>query len=135
MLASGIIGVLAGFYFKSVECAVVSFIAGVAIDVDHLIDYYSGHKFSFDLMDIYQTCLDMRLKKFYLILHSYEIIIVLWLAIIILNLPDIWKAAAIGLTQHVILDNITNPIKRMGYFLSYRALKNFDSKLLLTIKS
>ena len=73
----------------------------------------------------------MRLKRFYLLLHSYEILIVLWAAIIILGLSNIWKAVAIGFTQHIILDNITNPIRRMGYFLSYRASKNFDSKLLL----
>jgi hypothetical protein len=122
---------LTGIYFKSFECAIASFISGIAIDIDHLIDYYSGHGFSLDFIEIYRTCLDMRLKKFYLILHSYEILILLWMAIIILDLSIVWRAVAIGLTQHVLLDNITNPIRGLSYFMTYRAAKRFDSALLL----
>lgn len=73
----------------------------------------------------------MNLKKVYLYLHSYELIIFLWLAIYIFKLPDIWTAIAIGMTQHLILDQITNPVNRMGYFISYRIKNRFEKEAIL----
>ena len=42
-----------------------------------------------------------------------------------------WKAAAIGLTQHVIFDSFTNPVRWPGYFFTYRMLNGFKKELLL----
>jgi hypothetical protein len=124
-VTSGVISVFVGLYFKSPGCAVVSFITGVFIDLDHLFDYYTSHRFTLSLKRIYCACVRIRFKRLFILLHSYELIAVLWIAIYVFSLSNMWKAAAIGLTQHIILDQITNPISAFGYFLTYRILNRF----------
>lgn len=130
-VTSGIISIFVWSHFHSVWCAFVSFAAGTLIDLDHLIDYYANHPYTANLKKIYVACLDMNLKKLYLVLHSYEFIILLWFAIYTFSLSDIWKAVAIGFTQHLIFDQIINPITPLGYFLTYRIIKGFSKKVLI----
>ena len=80
---------------------------------------------------IYCVCLRIRFKKLYLLAHSYELIAALWLAIWVFSLSNAWKALAIGITQHLVFDQITNPINRFGYFLTYRIMKGFRKELIL----
>ncbi len=77
------------------------------------------------------TCLDMNLKRLYLVLHSYEFIAICWCAIYAFSLSNIWKAAAIGLTQHIIFDQLVNPVKPLAYFIIYRMINGFDKKTVL----
>lgn len=119
-------------HLKSIGCALASFISGVFIDIDHLFDYYSNHRtFTLKIQDIYETCAKLNLNKFYILLHSYELIALLWASIYLFSLPNLWKATAIGLTQHLIFDQITNPVYTFGYFITYRMLKGFKKELLL----
>jgi hypothetical protein len=123
---SGVISFIVWAYFKSFGCALVSFATGVFIDLDHLVDYYANHRFTLSAKRIYCACIRIRFKRLLLLLHSYEILLALWIAIYVFSLSDIWKAAAIGLTQHVIFDQVTNPINTFGYFLTYRMAMGFS---------
>lgn len=105
--------------------------AGVFVDMDHFIDYYANHGPSLKLIDIYDTLARVDIKKVYLLLHSYEIIILLWVIICATGASVFWKAAAIGLTQHMILDQFTNPIFLLGYFFTYRFLNRFDKEMII----
>lgn len=131
IVTSCLVSIVVWAYFKSAKCAIVSFIAGVFIDLDHLIDYYSTHPFTLKIKDIYDACAEVNLKKIYLLFHSYELIILLWLAIYALSLSNIWKAMAIGLTQHLLFDQITNSLNTFGYFIIYRMIKGFKKELLM----
>jgi dolichol kinase len=131
VVTSGIISAFVWIGFRSFGCAAVSFITGIFIDLDHLVDFYSQHKFTLKLKRIYCACLRVRFKKLYLLLHSYEIIAMLWAAICVFSLSNMWKAAAIGITQHIIFDQITNPINTFGYFFTYRVMKGFRKELIL----
>ncbi len=124
-VTSGIISIFVWSYFQSVWYAAVSFAAGVLIDLDHLIDYYASHPFTANARTIYFACLKMNLKKLYIVLHSYEIIACLWIAIYVFSLENFWKAVAIGLTQHIIFDQIVNPMSKYSYFIVYRIAKGF----------
>ena len=119
-----------GIYFRSFWCAAISFACGVLIDLDHLVDYYATHPPTLKLSDIYDACAEVRLNKLYFLLHSYELIAAQWLAIYTFSLSNAWKAAAIGLTQHIIFDQLTNPVKPLAYFLTYRVYRKFDPYLL-----
>ena len=129
---SGLIGAFVWWYFKSIGCAVVSFLVGIGVDFDHFMDYYLSRSFTYKVKDIYIACLKTDLKKLYLALHSYEIVVILWGLIFVLSLSNLWKAAAIGLTQHIIVDQFTNPIRTFGYFIIFRAIKRFDSNLIVS---
>ncbi len=128
VIASGFISALVWIYFKSFGCAAASFLSGILIDLDHLIDYYANHGFTLRVKTMYDTCRNIRFNKLYIILHSYELIVLLWILIYLLSLPNIWKAIAIGLTQHLILDQLTNPIRRPGYFIVYRIAHGFSKE-------
>ncbi len=73
----------------------------------------------------------MDLERIYILFHSYELIALLWIAIYAFSLSDIWKAVAIGFTQHLIFDQLTNPFNTFGYFLTYRAIKGFKKNYLI----
>lgn len=123
-----------GYYFKSIACAVSSFLAGILIDLDHLVDYYLNYGFTIKVKAIYVACLDMSFDKLRLFFHSYELIALAWLAVYALSLSNIWKAAAIGLTQHLIFDQLVNPIKVKGYFFAYRFMQGFKKDSFITNK-
>jgi hypothetical protein len=131
VITSGFVSLFVGIYFKSLGCAVVSFAAGVLIDLDHLIDYYANHKFTWKAKTVYNTCAKMDLRKLYLVLHSYELVAIFWASIYIFSLSNFWKALAIGLTQHLLFDQIFNPIKTLGYFTTYRIIKGFKKELIV----
>ena len=131
IIASGIFSICVWVYFKSIGCAAISFAAGVLLDLDHLIDYYANHSFTLNIKDVYNACLEIKLNKLFLLLHSYELIAILWLAIFVFGLSNSWKALAVGCTQHILIDQITNPIKLTGYFLTYRIAKGFKKELIL----
>ncbi|MDP2913576.1 MAG: hypothetical protein Q8N91_06180 [Candidatus Omnitrophota bacterium] len=109
----------------------ISFIAGIFIDLDHIIDHYINNGFTLNPNAVYDACIDIKFKTLYLVFHSYEIVILLWIAIYCFSLSNAWKALAIGITQHVIFDNLTNPMRKLGYFFTYRALKRFRKDLLI----
>ncbi|MBN2453336.1 MAG: hypothetical protein JXB40_03640 [Candidatus Omnitrophica bacterium] len=128
LIASGIVSICVGAWFRSIGCAIISFMAGTLIDLDHLIDYYASFGFTLNIKDIYRACHDVKLKKLYLILHSYEILILLWAVIFAFGLSKYWIAIAIGFTQHIFIDQITNEVNPMGYFLAYRFSKKFKKE-------
>ena len=129
-VTSGAISIAVGLYFRSAACAGISFAAGTLIDIDHLVDYYAHHPFTMRVQDIYNAFADNRMKRLFVPLHSYELAIVLWLAIYAFSLSNIWKAMAIGVTQHILFDQFTNPLNRFAYFLTFRAAKRFENRLI-----
>ena len=131
IVASGIISVLSIAYFSSIGYAAISFLAGILIDVDHIVDYYLNYGLTLDIRKIYNSCLAMNLKRLYLVFHSYELTAFLWAAIYIFSLSMFWQAIALGLTQHVILDQATNPVFTFAYFFIYRAANGFDASLIV----
>lgn len=110
--------------------------AGILIDMDHYIDYIRNRGFSFNIKKVHNTCRYgyLNFKKITLILHSYELLILLWVSIFIFGLNSIWKYAAIGFTAHLFLDQIFNPVRPFGYFLAFRIANNFETKKLFLEK-
>lgn len=73
----------------------------------------------------------MNLNKIYLVLHSYEFIMLFWIAIYFFSLSNTWKAVAIGFTQHLIFDQIINPVTPLAYFLTYRIIRGFRKNAII----
>ncbi|MDD5135784.1 MAG: hypothetical protein PHX20_04960 [Candidatus Omnitrophica bacterium] len=133
VVASGIISALFLAYFRSVGYAAICFLSGVLIDGDHIIDYYLNRGLTLNILKIYKCCLTNSLKKIYVILHSYELVLFLWAAIYIFGLSKFWQAIAVGMTQHILLDQIANPVTAFAYFFVYRAANGFDAGRILAI--
>lgn len=132
MAVSIIIGTAVYLYFKSLACGIASFLAGVLIDIDHIFDCYLNHGTHFKLKDIYNYCMEVKFDKLTFIFHSYELLAILWAMTLIFSFGNIWKAVAIGLTQHIIFDQIVNThIRKMeplAYFFIYRLRNRFKKE-------
>ena len=132
-----VIGAVVYIYFESVSCAIASFLTGVFLDLDHVADCYMNHGRSFRLRDLYTYCREVRFKRLSLVFHSYELILVFWVLIFVFSLGDIWKAAAIGATQHIFFDQLANIKHRKmdwrGYFLSFRLKNRFKKERIFKV--
>jgi len=131
-IASTATSLIIYWHFRSLPCALISWITGFFLDIDHVVDYYANHDFTLSYKDIYRASVETNYKKIYLVLHSDELVLAVWGCIVIFSPGIFWTSAAIGFTQHMLFDHITNPVKQpLGYFLLYRIRKHFDTDSLV----
>jgi hypothetical protein len=118
----------AGIYAatKSADMAISSYITGVFIDIDHLIDYWRDRPFNFNLPKFFSTCKDCDLTKTSLALHSFELLM-LTVAAAFLTRSVLLAGIAFGLCQHLALDQLTNKVYPKSYFFIYRWRHGFKS--------
>ena len=130
--------VLAIGYFsmtKSWMGSWVCFLSGILIDMDHHLDYWIvTKKIPYNYQNLKKFCFIPSQGRVYLILHAYEFLFIVWLAIYYLQLDLVWTGLAVGISVHLFCDQLTNPVKPLFYFLSYRVKHGFDKTQLLTPK-
>jgi hypothetical protein len=128
VLASGLVAVACGSLWHSRGAAAAAFIAGTAIDIDHVIDYRLNGMPPFTVPRFLDACNRFRLRRFYLVLHSLEWILpfLAWTATAG-GAPWI-KAAGLGLGVHMAMDLLGNGMRVPAYFLTVRAAAGFDAR-------
>ncbi|MEI8176519.1 MAG: hypothetical protein WCG78_06590 [Candidatus Omnitrophota bacterium] len=131
IIASGIVSTGVYIVTHSPVSGVVSFLAGVLIDLDHLIDYYLNYGATYKLGHIYTALDECRLSRVYLFLHSFELLVLFWVAVFLVPLNGICCAIALGFTQHIFLDQYYNPVTPRAYFLSYRYAHKFTKESII----
>ena len=113
--------------FGSFISAVIFIVSGVLLDLDHVFDYIREHHLkSFSIKRLFETCDEDDFEKIVLIFHSYEFLFILWIVITIFKLGIFWIALALGMTMHLVLDQLRNNVFALTYFLTYRWMKKFD---------
>ncbi len=128
--ASIILGLIIWLITKSWGLALLSFLIGFLIDLDHLIDYWAlkpEKPFSpKDFLDSEKY--DEQQKYLFIFAHAWEWVIIL-LIISWLTGWNIWVAIiALSIAFHLILDIfniIEHRIHPLGYFITYRIIKKF----------
>jgi len=124
-------GVSLGIYglTHSIEAATAQWIGGVLIDLDHPFEYWIKKKKERSFSDFLNSPMNETFKTLHLLFHGWEIILLAgffsWLYI---N-PPVGIAVTIGLMQHLLFDQFSNPTHRYSYFLTYRILNNFSSQI------
>lgn len=109
------------------------FLSGIFIDIDHYLDYYLlKKKFPCQFNDLVDFCFDVKISKHYLFFHAYEYLFVLWFAVFFFHLGKVWLGVTVGLTVHIVLDQWTNPIKPLFYFLTFRIKNQFEKTKILS---
>ena len=112
----------------SLSCFWISFVSGFLIDLDHVLDYYLQEGVNFDVKRFFKICLECRLKHLSVILHSWELLALLWFWIIWFKPGIFWVSFAIGASQHMFFDLVFNRGRvktHYFYFLSMRLVKGF----------
>jgi hypothetical protein len=111
----------------------LSFLAGVAIDADHLVDYFRARGLCFDWQDFMGPDYFTDAGKIIVPLHSIELLALLWLL-----LPWLGWSAILGVTAsfclHLLLDLSAYPLHPLTYSFIFRWLHCFDRAVLVLEK-
>lgn len=105
---------------------VICFLSGILIDLDHHIDYYlNTGKNPLHYRQLKHYYDHEKIEKIRIFFHGYEILVLLWFAVIGWRLSWEWCGLAVGMSTHFIADVLCNPLKPIGYSLIYRISKGF----------
>jgi len=131
IMVSGITSAYYAYVSRSWAAAVVCFFSGVLIDLDHWVDYcWTKKKICWSLKELEDYCYHGNKEdKIYLFLHSYELLLVLWAAVFLFLNDPVWIGLVLGMTVHILLDQIFNGVYPWAYFWFYRAKHGFPHKI------
>lgn len=93
----------------------VTVAAGVAVDIDHLLDYY-------------QLWVKRRNNKVYVLFHAWEYSFLGFLVLGFWYYHPILLAGVLAHLGHVATDHFHNRLTPLGYFILYRVWVRFESK-------
>ena len=108
---------------RSPKIAMGCIASGVLVDLDHLIEYknYCGENWDWEE---FSTGIYFDKKgTIKVIFHSWEAASVLWSIVLAcdgIRKKSLLYGIAAGYTLHLILDQVGNPLNKMGYFELYR---------------
>ena len=103
----------------------MTFFLGCCVDVDHVFDYVREEK-TFSLKGLFVKSYRRDFVKLVLVLHSYEYLFIIWLVCLFGDRLGFGIIFTIGYLAHMVPDQLTNGIRPLGYFFSYRAKKKFE---------
>lgn len=131
---SGVTTVVFATVTKSPLGSLVCFLSGIFMDLDHILDYCLARKRLWgSYRDLWVYCGEERGGKLYLILHSYELLALMGLVVMGWHGNVIWWGLLVGMSVHLIADQIFNrQLRPFVYFLSYRLIHGFDKKYLFS---
>lgn len=104
-------------------------LAGIFIDLDHLLEYFWFEGMKLDIADFKQACEETRFPKTLLVLHSWELLALGWILALGTTVAEprlLALSALLGLTLHLALDQLYNDPFPLCYFLTYRLAVGLD---------
>ncbi len=130
--ASSSVSALIYYATRSLALTAASFIAGIFIDLDHILDVVREHGGNITIKDFFKICHNARFDRIILVCHGWE-----WLFIgTALAWYTSWNhwilGALIGVTHHMVLDSIHNSSNLRSYSLIYRWRNNFHFDTIFT---
>ncbi|HBA62058.1 MAG TPA: hypothetical protein DCZ92_14835 [Elusimicrobia bacterium] len=127
MAAGGAAYAATGSPAMSVSCL----LSGVLLDVDHLLDFYLTTDEPFSYKVFRAWCHEVRWERIYLVLHSYELYLLLVLAAFVYR-NEVLTGAALGMGLHLLMDQLGNTVlDKRFYFFIFRYRSGFAKSALL----
>ncbi len=125
---SGVMGIGVYAYTGEPVPSAACFLGGWLFDIDHLLDWLMNYGPTLDYARVVNNFARNRHRRLYVIFHSWEYVIGLFVLHVLYGLPP-WAAyATLGYVCHMTLDQIFNGPKRsLTYFLTYRIFHRFNS--------
>lgn len=126
---SGIVSAVFAVASRSPAGTAACFLSGIFIDVDHAFDYWvAKRKLPFNYDKLFRFCGMERGGKLFLIFHSYEFLALLWAGLFVFPFNVVGLGIAVGLTVHVIIDQLANPLRPWALFFVYRLKHHFEKE-------
>ena len=125
-----VLWVVSGFF--NVGGAVLGFSEIFFLDLDHFFDYFLSEGLKLNLRDFFHGVHFEKSKKAYVLLHSWEFVILLSILVLfsrVLFFRDLLLYVIIGLTVHLLYDTWSNRAQWYSYFLVGRVLHRFSKNL------
>jgi hypothetical protein len=105
------------------------FIGGILIDLDHFIDYFLYAGFKFNLRD-FLLIDNLKSGRIYIVFHSWELILLIYLAGLFLGSKRYALALSLGMLAHMSVDSFFQKAV-LPYSIIYRWCNRFDAKKIL----
>lgn len=134
LFPSLILGIAFSFYFKEWSLIIIALSTGWLVDFDHLLDYFKAWKvrgFSRKaLTSIFAGNYFLINNRVYVILHAWEWIIIWFFGWSLAGRFDVALTGATSLMVHLSMDHLSYKLHRHAYFITYRIIRGFDSKMM-----
>ncbi len=128
IVISLVISALVWLWLRSATAALACFLAGVFVDLDHVVDYCLKYGVRVRPRHLFHVFEHEVFDNIFLFFHAWEWIPI---ALVILWLID-WKPAVLGLvigfSFHLVLDHLFNGHNRWAYFFTYRMAHGFAGR-------
>jgi len=112
--------------FRSWGLSLAVLFSGILIDLDHLLDYFIRHGHDFTIRKFFQASYERQYRRAVLILHGWEWIILCCLVVLWIGWISWLVGLIIGVSSHLILDQMGNRPNLLGYSLFWRCRNRFD---------
>lgn len=112
--------------FKSWGLAIASFISGIFIDLDHIIDYLHEYGLPLNVREFSRVCYEKQFRQVFLILHGWEWLVLWGVAAGMTDWNPWVTGILIGYWQHLVFDQLGNKSSMWGYSLLLRWKNGFD---------
>jgi hypothetical protein len=129
--ASAVLAAGCGLVWRSPEAVVAALAGGVLLDLDHLLDYTWNRAGPFTPRRFVRLCVQYRLRRLYLPLHSFEWLVPFCLAAWWFPAPPWARASSLGLILHMGMDVAGNGMAFPAYAFLYRWRHSFDARALV----
>ena len=106
----------------------LAFLGAFLIDGDHMFDYFVyilKTKKSFSLKRFFQANYFDETGKIFVLLHSWELAMAL-AASYFISFSTVFLVLGVSILVHLIVDQFTNHVNLLAYFLTWRAINKFD---------
>lgn len=132
LLAAGSFGAVL-FLTRSLLWATFSSLVNIFLDADHLVDYWLANGFNLDYKRFVKETFDeglyfVKSQKIIVPLHSWELLLLVFIASQLTNIPQLGISFAFGFLPHLVWDQITYAEEPLMYFFIFRARHKFDLK-------
>src|SRR3989338_10037362 len=135
IVVSAAIGLITYVSYGEIGPAIASFLVGTLIDLDHVIDYIYAHGKKWDWKKFHAAYHENVSGKLYVPLHSYELLLVIFLLTLDSSLTACRVGISLSLLSHFLCDQFFNPRRKFStYFLIHRIIHKFDTKKVLKDK-
>ncbi len=124
-IASSVVSVMLFVYFKSWGLAIGSFISGIFIDLDHIIDVIREHGWSIKTKDFFMICNNGQFDRVFLYCHGWEWSFLFLITAWVSGWNPWLLGISIGLIHHLILDTIYNSSNPYSYSFLWRWKHDF----------
>lgn len=118
---------------KSLNGTIGVFISGILIDVDHFLEFWHDCRFNLDIGKFFEFGNRGIHTRHFILLHSYELLLLFFIAAQRLPHPYFFWGMAVGVGYHIFLDYI-NIIRQFRYKWYSFVLFSFLFRLFFVFK-